>query len=69
MFTPWPLHNTIFKTEPDLSIVVDCKALARVLNGQESLVNKDMVPLCTRVTDRLIDLQKFWNQLYVVRHG
>ena len=39
------------ETEPGLVIVVDCKPLARVLNGQEALVNKDMAPLCTRVTD------------------
>ena len=52
-------------TKPGLVIVVDCKPLARVLNGQEALVNNDLVPLCTRVTDRLVNLEIFWNQLYV----
>ena len=51
-------------TKPGLVIVVDCKPLARILNGQEALVNNNMVPLCTRVTDRLVALQTFWNQLY-----
>ena len=44
--------------------MVDCKPLSRVLNGQEALGNNDLVPLCTRVTDCLVNLDTFWNQLY-----
>ena len=56
------------ETEPGLVIVVDCKPLSRVINGLEALGNDSLVPLCTRVTDKLIALEIFWNQLYGVPH-
>ena len=55
-------------TKPGLVLVVDCKPLSRVLNGLEALGNDGLVPLCTRVTDKLISLETFWNQLYSSPH-
>ena len=48
--------------EPGLTLVMDCRPLARVLNGQEKLKDSELVPLCTRTTDKIIVLQHFWNQ-------
>ena len=47
-----------------LTIVVDCRPLARVLNGTEKLKNGGLEPLCSRATDKLVCLQHFWNQFH-----
>ena len=47
---------------PGLTLVGDCQPLANVLNGDELLLNKELEPLCTRVTENIIDLCKTFNQ-------
>jgi len=51
-----------------LTLVVDCRPLARVLNGIEKLKIVDLAPLCSRTTDKLVRLQHFWGQFHTKPH-
>ena len=49
-----------------LTLVMDCRPLARVLNGIEKLKVPDLAPLCSRTTDKLVYLQHIWGQFYTL---
>ena len=71
---PDPDTPTLAITQHDLvaqaglTLVVDCRPLARVLNGIEKLKIVDLAPLCSRTTDKLVRLQHFWGQFHTKPH-
>ena len=52
--------------EEGVVLVVDCRPLARVFNGQERLKNPALIQFCIRTTEKIISAQRYWVQLHKV---
>ena len=58
--------NCDLESGPGLTVVGDCQSLTQVINGEAVLANPELAPLCTRVTDKLVDLFKLTNSLHTI---